>query len=69
MPNTTHTRFTFRLGGRRTRLGLSVALALGMAALASGCGQSARSDYYTVRGFYFQPSSANLGVIASVPTD
>lgn len=66
MPNASR---TVSPSPRRFRALLGVGLALSLAALASGCGQSARSDYYTVRGFYFQPSSANLGVIASAPTD
>ncbi len=54
------------------RLALKIVLALcatGGAALLSGCsGTSARSDYYTLRSFFVQPS-ASPSTFAVVPTD
>ncbi len=41
----------------------------GGAALLTGCsGTSARSDYYTLRGFFVQPS-ASPSTFAAAPTD
>lgn len=51
------------------RIVVLAGLAGALAAFTSGCGRSARSDYYTVRGFFFQPSSTNIGVVASAPVD
>ncbi len=39
-------------------------------ALLAGCsGGSARSDYYTLRGFYVQPSSPSASTLAIAPTE
>jgi hypothetical protein len=54
---------------RWARIVVLAGCAAALAAATSGCGRSARSDYYTVRGFFFQPSSTNLGVVASAPVD
>ncbi|MCB1281597.1 MAG: hypothetical protein KDB18_08740 [Salinibacterium sp.] len=50
------------------RLGLLVVAAGGCALLGACSGGSARSDYYTLRGFFVQPSSGG-GALAIAPTD
>jgi len=44
--------------------------AMAATALLAGCsGGSARSDYYTLRGFYVQPSSPSASTLAIAPTE